>query len=636
MFARLRRWGQYRLERFLVSGTFYRLVFIALAICAVVLVGGSLLWLKEGESGLDNWLSALWWCFLRMTDPGYLGDDSGLFRRTLGTVVTILGYVLFMGALIAIMTAWLHQMLRTLERGLTPLALRGHVVVLGWSERTPEILAELLATNRQRLSRFLRRSRARALRVAVLAQDAGPERESILRTRLGESFDKQAIILRDGNGAEWADLDRINCQHASVVIIATGYAVGAHHGVSDADAALARTLRTLTTLMPAGREGPRLVAPVVDHHLLPVLAGSYFADRFAGLGTRRLLARLLAHCLCQPGLAAVVRELIAQPRGCGVYLRELEEANGRSFIDVALMLNGGVAIGLRHADRTVRLAPEPDERCLAGDHLIYIGRGLEVSLAPPPPDQGFQEVRGPARMSAPAHGQRLVLLGWNRLGPQMLVEIAAVGDLSAVVCLAPETPPDLAALADQITIVTGNRCHPGDLDLVALTVGDRVLLLTPDDHESAEAADADSMLARQVLHQHLAALDLLERVPVFIELRSPSSAGLFTDPATEFLVGGDLISHALAQIGLQPILLDVYDALFGSHGASIRYCDEGVVATEGHDIRRAFLATGRVVIGLDDGAGTTLCPTNEQLAKPASARRYLVIEGGQSPCSSSH
>jgi hypothetical protein len=38
---------------------------------------------------------------------------------------------------VAIMTQWLNQALRELGSGLTPIARNGHVLVAGWTDRTP-------------------------------------------------------------------------------------------------------------------------------------------------------------------------------------------------------------------------------------------------------------------------------------------------------------------------------------------------------------------------------------------------------------------------------------------------------------------------------------------------------------------
>jgi hypothetical protein len=73
-----------------------------------------------------------------------LGDDEGLSRRLISTVLTILGYVLFMGSLIAIMTQWLNQKIRNFERGLTPIVRRNHILILGWTNRTLAIVDELM------------------------------------------------------------------------------------------------------------------------------------------------------------------------------------------------------------------------------------------------------------------------------------------------------------------------------------------------------------------------------------------------------------------------------------------------------------------------------------------------------------
>ena len=62
-------------------------------------------------------------------------------RRTVSTVVTVLGYVLFLGLLIAILTQWLNETIAKLEAGVTPIALSDHVVILGWTHRVPTIVS---------------------------------------------------------------------------------------------------------------------------------------------------------------------------------------------------------------------------------------------------------------------------------------------------------------------------------------------------------------------------------------------------------------------------------------------------------------------------------------------------------------
>ena len=108
----------FRVERLLVRGAHYRLLVIAAAIGLISILGGALVvW---AGTGFGDFSEAVWWAFLRLTDPGYLGDDAGTVNRIVSTVLTILGYVVFLGALVAVMTQWLDDRMERLEAGLTP------------------------------------------------------------------------------------------------------------------------------------------------------------------------------------------------------------------------------------------------------------------------------------------------------------------------------------------------------------------------------------------------------------------------------------------------------------------------------------------------------------------------------------
>ena len=97
---------RFTLERLLLRGRHYRLPFAALIIAFVSLIAGTLVLLLDPK--FDDAGAAVWWSFLRLSDPGYLGDDEGAVSVTISTIVTVLGYVLFLGLLVAILTQWLN------------------------------------------------------------------------------------------------------------------------------------------------------------------------------------------------------------------------------------------------------------------------------------------------------------------------------------------------------------------------------------------------------------------------------------------------------------------------------------------------------------------------------------------------
>ena len=91
----------------MLRGVLSRLLVIACAMVLIAVSAGLLVYNvphigEAGEEGDPG--SAIWWAFLRLTDSGYLGDDEGTLLRTVSTTLTILGVVLFVGALIATMT----------------------------------------------------------------------------------------------------------------------------------------------------------------------------------------------------------------------------------------------------------------------------------------------------------------------------------------------------------------------------------------------------------------------------------------------------------------------------------------------------------------------------------------------------
>jgi hypothetical protein len=139
-------------ERQLVKGAGFQLLVVGVFIGMISLIGGLLVIPFGGP--FEGVGEAIWWAFLRLTDPGYLGDDVGTWQRLVSTVLPISGYVVFMGTLVAILTRWLIAKMTDLERGLTPVTLRNHIVVLGWTSQTLPLLEELLGSS-GRMRRFL-------------------------------------------------------------------------------------------------------------------------------------------------------------------------------------------------------------------------------------------------------------------------------------------------------------------------------------------------------------------------------------------------------------------------------------------------------------------------------------------------
>ncbi|MCG6942611.1 MAG: hypothetical protein LJE69_15330 [Thiohalocapsa sp.] len=91
MLGRIRHWLTFGLEQVVMRGALARFAIILGLILAVAVIAGALV--RAIAPGFDSIGEAVWWAFLRLTDPGYLGDDVGVARASVATAVTVLGYI---------------------------------------------------------------------------------------------------------------------------------------------------------------------------------------------------------------------------------------------------------------------------------------------------------------------------------------------------------------------------------------------------------------------------------------------------------------------------------------------------------------------------------------------------------------
>ncbi len=630
----IRRWRnamQFQIERFLLGGPQYLLLFLIAVVGLVSVAGGTLLHQFDTDAAQGPWQQSVWWAFLRLTDTGYLGDDTGLVRRVISTVVTVLGNVLFMGALIAVITQWLNHKIRHLEMGLTPVALTRHVVVLGWSGHTPELVAEMMAAE-GRLSRFLRSHRVRRLRIAILAEAVEQEHDAALRERLGSQYQRSSIILRSGSMLSAEHLHRVAAAQAAAVVIATPDTPFASTQ-ADVDA---RLVKTLLTLAQTSDNPPLVVAAVRDARRLELVRGAYPAGRAEIFAIDAIMGRLLAQTLRHPGLSVVVAEIFDQERGCNLRVRPEPQRSGQTMREFVHAYRDAVVLGFlrRGPDRLIpHLNPSSEETLQHDDLLIILAQDQEpkpaAAVALAPAADTVQKCP-----PAPLTGRRILILGWCHLIPALLRELAChTSEAREIDLVSTVSAEKRRRILDQQRVEFGSvvlRHHeadfaiPAELERLPVAQADAIIILGSDRLESSEDADARTLSTHLAVRALTARLD--HRPRLLVELRDPSNADLFSHPDTEVLSTGLIISHLLGQIALRRELGIVYDALFGSSGPEMtfrRAADLGlsgrsVSFSECQDVAAGF---GAVALGIREHDGGHI-----RLNPPRSAHLTLAAD----------
>ncbi|MFT5368339.1 MAG: hypothetical protein ACI8V2_003303 [Candidatus Latescibacterota bacterium] len=592
MFERLRNRFKFHVERLLLRGAHFRLLVIASLVGLVAVVGGLLV--QATDVPFDEHGTAIWWAFLRLTDPGYLGDDEGVARRIISTVVTVLGYVLFMGSLVAIMTQWLNQTIRNLERGLTPIARSNHILILGWTNRTPAIVEELMRSE-GRVRRFLRRRGARGLHIVILSEDVSLERTLELRSALGELWNPKKITFRSGTPLRVEHLERVDFQNAGAIILPGGDFV---YGTADeSDTRIVKTLLSVAT-HDAGNNArplPQLVTEIFDPHKVPMVKKAY-RGVMEILASDVFVARCMAQNVRHPGLSRIFREILSHGDGSEIYVRTPEQFTGFRFGDLGSAYPRAVLLGVVRLEGDTfcpMLNPSEDLILESGDRLVFLARDYE-DCEPPRNFQTKHSSYQPQTVSNALvkRKRKVLLLGWNHKAADLLAEfdryLHEVFEIH-VLSLTPiaERESDVIKkgvkqIGIAITHHEGDYTSLADLEALNPHNYDNVIILGSDRLETPEESDARTIVGHLVL-THV--LGTRHQIPnLLVELMDADNLPLFDSHSAEVMVTPTMASHVLAQVALRRELNIVYEELFGPGGAEIFFRPPSDYGVEGQKV----------------------------------------------------
>ena len=657
MFSRLKNSLLFRLEQTMVRGPAARFALILTLVVLVATVAGLLV--RALAPGFESAADAIWWAFLRLTDPGYLGDDQGVAKATISTAVTILGYVLFMGALIAILVQWLGETMDRLEQGLTPVALDAHFVLLGWTSRTLTILQEILVSQ-GRVERFLhRRGAARRLRVALLAERADASLGQHIKLELGADWNDRQIILRSGTPLRLDDLARVDFAHAGAILIPAADTTAS--STLDADT---RTVKTLMTMGAALEEAPPENPPLVVAELQDTRHAGTLRALYPGpmeiIAGDEVISRLVVQTVRHPGLSHVYAEFVSDVSGSQIYVREGPQLAGVSVQQLAYAFPEGVLLGVvrPEGDGFQALLNPPDDLRLKADDRIAVLAPSYADAAPPETIGAALELPERPAPACQVPGRRRVLvLGWNHRVPALLEEFAAYPEeafaidiVSQVSAAKREKRIAAEALSTEhleIRQLEFDYTVPAYLEIVDPASYDNLVLLSSEQLKSDAESDARTILGYLLLRELMEGA--ANAPPVLVELSDPDNVPLFENRRGEVIVSPVIISHMLARVALRRELRAVFDELFSSGGSEIFFrriadyelaenLDESAVPDAGErvysfaDLQRAADARGEIAIGIrrigqdgKPGGGVQLNPGRDERLRLNEDDEIIVL-----------
>lgn len=523
-------------ERAFLEGSWNQLLLVAFVVALVTLTGGTSAYLLTDQ--FQTLESALWWAFLRLTDSGYLGDDQGLTLRAISTLLTINGYVLFLGTLVALMTQWMWRMVRSLEEGRTPLAINGHIIIAGLDERTPELIREMLLSD-ERLNLFLRKVRRSKLTVVVLTSKPGVEATQFLKAELGELWKNGQVIVRFGRASDPDDLKRVDITNASVVLVPQ--VIG-----GQGDARTSTILAAINhSIVQSEKPSPLIVCEFNNDTAFGVLKAFpklVCEPVFSNATITKILAQSVKHA----GLAQVFMELLSHRDGHEIYIKDFSELVGKSWGEAETYFHRALPIGLlRKIDQKHELVFDSNTVISDSDRPLFMSQEMKhIEIIDKSSPRKLQTTSKTFEIPPPSM-RNVLIIGPSNKANELMRELQDYRDFKPSV------------------VVTTSFEDQG------LEQFDKIILLPFPDHSiRADEVDQHTIHTYFKLRAKLNEID--HHLDILVELASPTAAEAFAlEARCDVIVPALISSHLLAHIGLRRDLAAVFEEVLGPTGADM-------------------------------------------------------------------
>lgn len=548
----------YVLESLLARNPLYQIMLISVLILALSLLGGLIAYYFEPE-GFQTVGSAVWWAFLRLSDPGYLGDDQGFILRSISVTLTISGYVFFLGALVAFMTNWLHKFFDFLSSGRSPIFEKDHILIIGWNKQLHSLLEEIVNTSLK--------AEKKPPAVAILCENyyVGMSRE--LMQKIDPKLRRWCrLLVRSGNPLELESLERVDYSRAaSIILLNTPKVDRDARLLSDIGLAkIVMSLKAHHTLESA----PNVVAEVAFSGNKRLVESAWWKTTEA-LVLDQIMGRILYQCLRVPALTHVHESLLMDTSRNSIVLRSCEslEWSGRKLREVVFSLPLSICFGtLRGAEgqESLSLLALDQELC-ADDMLIFITSSEEEHYQRRLPRQCH---------STGCHKQlrSLLVVGWSTDLITLLAELGNhSGEIQITILLEVDHPQKrsrLESVADKcenlkLNFSFGKILERSDLIQANIEKYDRILLLA-DQTQDPLVADAENILRHVLLtafiEEHGLHLDLV------VEVNDEDNYSLYRGESTGLILSSEIASHLLAKVAYHPGYMWIYEELFTRRG----------------------------------------------------------------------
>ena len=299
---------------------------------------------------------SLWRTWTYIADPGTHADVTPrAYERIIGAMIGI-GGIILSAMVIGLIVDGIKKKMDALELGKGRVTERNHILVLGWTEKTVQVINQL----------SLMMESESGGTIVMVSDRAKKEVDAELRERC--KLLNSRLVVRTGNMMAQSDLLKYSCHLARAIIVL------APEGAPDkADAQVLRTVLTIRALR-YDLEG-HIVAEMrdIDNTSLVDLVGGSHVETIV---SHDVVGRLMIQSARMRGLAEVFSSILGFEDD-EIYVKAWPEFTGSTFETVLRSFDRAVPIGISKPSNKIGL-PDIVELNPPGTHVMALHESVVV------------------------------------------------------------------------------------------------------------------------------------------------------------------------------------------------------------------------------------------------------------------
>ncbi|MCX6451607.1 MAG: hypothetical protein NT174_00765 [Actinobacteria bacterium] len=505
---------------------------------------------EAGSKGFLRILDDYWQSFYAVLGKG--GFKTNTWDARAFTILVTVFSLVIASTLFAFITATVNKRIADLKKGKGPVYESGHTTILGWGPQVFPILQQLEVANANKPST--------ALIISLVARETMDDE---IKLRVGE-LKNTKIITRNGDPSSPRVLAQSSINNSRSVIVL---------GNKGPSAATTAVLSVLANIGMTGKVS--IVADVNDAATAEALYKSTGGNVLA-VRSEELIARVTAHAIRQPGLAAVYLDML-DFEGDEIYFANVPAVIGKTFGEVITGLGESSAIGIRHSDGSVNITPPVETIIADGDQIIAIAKDDDKILwAGDSSDLSGIKALTQVGDRSNANPDKILIIGWSPMAKQVVLELGNFGVPGSTALVFAQTSKvtadELKGLETTNLTVTA-KGTTGDIDELIEVINSQEfnhIVIFGYRGKTITPAESDALTLLTMLEvNHVKNLpgSLVANARVIAEIQDSNNVELARVVVVDDLVVSDRLgSLMMSQLSESPGLYHVFEELFGPEG----------------------------------------------------------------------